>query len=304
MKTTKFLFILLLPMLFGQGVKGQGYEFAPIGATWYYEYNYLLSYGYIKIESVGDTTIQTKNCKILQKTSFGHTYPGYYETINMGREYIFSDTNAVYYYRNNFFYTLFEFGPIGTSWNVVGNSMMNNADSGTVYVDSISVEMINGTLRNVLFLKSTPHSCIGWDNAKIIEGIGVANEYFFPDYIDCVVDANEGSAFRCFFIGDTLIYSTTTANNCNFINQIDEHEIFEINIYPNPAHGEIYLEYPKDFLIAKIKLYAITGRLIKTFPKEEKQLNISSLPPGLYILYVEANGKKFREKIIIDNLKK
>jgi hypothetical protein len=99
---------------------------------------------------------------------------------------------------------------------------------------------------------------------------------------------------------DTLYFTVDTLSG--FLNENFSERT--LNVYPNPAHGEIYLEYPKDFLIAKIKLYAITGRLVKTFPKEEKQLNISSLPPGLYILYVEANGKKFREKIIIDNLKK
>jgi hypothetical protein len=115
--------------------------------------------------------------------------------------------------------------------------------------------------------------------------------------------------YLCASIGcvswDTLYrnieFTVTEVNSLFEINNIYDKPI---KVYPNPALNQINIKYPNDLIISSIKLYAITGRLIKTFPKEEKQLNISGLPAGLYILYVEANGKIFREKIIIDNLKK
>ena len=43
--------------------------FAPIGATWYYSEGFAFSgvIGYSRIESIGDTIINTKACKILKK---------------------------------------------------------------------------------------------------------------------------------------------------------------------------------------------------------------------------------------------
>jgi hypothetical protein len=76
MKTTKFLFILLLPMLFVQGVKGQGY--VPLLDT-VKQWNIVEgNYGYhtyIYRVSDKDTVINTKKYNIIEGYFYGSNYP-------------------------------------------------------------------------------------------------------------------------------------------------------------------------------------------------------------------------------------
>lgn len=43
-------------------------EFAPIGATWWYNYEYFSGSGYLQLQSVSDTVISGVNCRKITKT--------------------------------------------------------------------------------------------------------------------------------------------------------------------------------------------------------------------------------------------
>ncbi len=64
MKTLAALFFILF---FTGYCKGQTNEFAPIGAKWWYGYQDFFTVGYFTIESIGDTLIEGKTCRILLK---------------------------------------------------------------------------------------------------------------------------------------------------------------------------------------------------------------------------------------------
>lgn len=68
----------------------------------------------------------------------------------------------------------------------------------------------------------------------------------------------------------------------------------KVKIYPNPV---------KDFLnidaknIDWIKIYDVSGKLVKTFSKQSK-INISELPKGNYLTEISENGKISKQKFI------
>ncbi len=72
----------------------------------------------------------------------------------------------------------------------------------------------------------------------------------------------------------------------------------QFRIYPNPAKGYVFIEHldDQDFQILEISISDISGRKIHSFPGEpkiEKQVNISDLNNGVYLLNVHFKTSKF-----------
>ena len=79
-----------------------GQEWAPTGATWYFDhYDGMPPYLTI-ITSIGDTSIDNVNCKILntsqinRKSDDGLTY--YWDTIYISRDYLYYTNDTIYHY--------------------------------------------------------------------------------------------------------------------------------------------------------------------------------------------------------------
>ena len=72
----------------------------------------------------------------------------------------------------------------------------------------------------------------------------------------------------------------------------------EIQLYPNPAQSIISIK--TNSLVYGINLFAMNGKLVKTFNTKEKQLSISEIASGIYFLKLEiANGIVIK-KIIVE----
>ena len=69
----------------------------------------------------------------------------------------------------------------------------------------------------------------------------------------------------------------------------------EIAIYPNPANDYIYLTTDKN---AAVRLYDISGRLVKTQNYTANGINISDLNTGIYLAEITIAGTKSIQKII------
>jgi hypothetical protein len=72
-----------------------------------------------------------------------------------------------------------------------------------------------------------------------------------------------------------------------------------INIYPNPTSGTIYLDYNSN-LHLQIKIFDYKGKLVLS-QKDTQQINVHTLPDGIYLLELEdiTNKEKVTEQIII-----
>ncbi|NOT38757.1 MAG: T9SS type A sorting domain-containing protein [Saprospiraceae bacterium] len=74
----------------------------------------------------------------------------------------------------------------------------------------------------------------------------------------------------------------------------------EIELYPNPTTGDIYLHsLPSTLNIKDIKIYNIHGLECPfSFDSEIQKLYVTNLKPGIYFIELSVNGTKSRHKII------
>jgi hypothetical protein len=183
MKKLLFLFPLLLPVLLAAQV-----EFAPLGATWYFEDNapplpWKLSY--IKVEVTGIDTIQGRACKRIEsKNIYGYSDWGcsFYAPLLQ----TYQENGRVFSYHDGDFYLLYDFNAnAGDSW-VIHNPPLTLGDSLVVEVDSVSFITTNGTTLKVQHVSNPglgPGELLEWGSI-IVEGIGNTG-FIAPQYGVC-----------------------------------------------------------------------------------------------------------------------
>lgn len=90
-------------------------------------------------------------------------------------------------------------------------------------------------------------------------------------------------------------------HSCN--NKVTEHELIKLSerpfVYPNPAKNYIAI-YHYNFKNFNYRIYNFETKLMGSGKSENKSINISNLPSGLYILEVEANGMVNTFKVVKD----
>lgn len=74
---------------------------------------------------------------------------------------------------------------------------------------------------------------------------------------------------------------------------IEDPLIAKTKVYPNPTTGNLYIESE---LTTEAQIFSIDGQLVRHFEASElnNSLDISSLPPGLYILRILATGESIK----------
>ena len=81
----------------------------------------------------------------------------------------------------------------------------------------------------------------------------------------------------------------------------DASQPLHATFYPNPASDVVLIENQKDST-TEFSIYDLTGRIIQNGtlqPGEVKQLNVSALPKGVYILNFNNKGFAHTEKLIV-----
>ncbi len=292
---TTLLFLMMVCVVEGQ-------FWAPAGATWYFSINNSMSTGYMKVEYVSDTLVQGKICKALERTQYVYTWPGYYDTTTIGKIFTYAEGGKVYYFSNNEFYTLYDFdAPPGSTWKVHG---LGNLDTGRVHVDSVGTMVLqNDTLRWIA-VSPVSGSCIGWWSGKIVERIGNINEYLFPQYVDCVMDANEAESFRC-YSDQTFPLFKMVSGPCDEIiqglNELSQENTLQI--YPLPATHTINADFRHPTVtIEYFEIFSPQGTKVASYscqPLEPILANISGLKPGVYlIIFYSSDGNAITKKLI------
>ncbi len=84
---------------------------------------------------------------------------------------------------------------------------------------------------------------------------------------------------------------------CNALNT-DSFALNNARLYPNPSNDMVTVETELD--IQKIEIYTILGKNVLTF-KNTKQLNVSSLHGGIYLLKLFSDGATVTKKIVVSN---
>ena len=299
----KLYLLLLFPLsLFAQ-------QWAPAGATWYYGVSVWTTAGYYKIEYVGDTTISSIQCKELKKTFYVQNLAFLTsDTAPIGTEYTYADSNKVYIFKRNQFYTLYDFSAkVGETWTVPEIKHYNSCDTvGVVRVDSIgSMNINNQNLRYICISLADTSQKWGW-NAKIVERIGPINSYLFPvkfDYCGMQLDEiAEGGNFRCYSDNTPFAYSSNIVPICDFITAVKsiDKNSNQINIYPNPASNKFTIEMDNLKEPYTLEILNTMGQVVlnKQITNKIEQIDLSGQAAGVYFVKVQTGNNTVVKKII------
>lgn len=90
-----------------------------------------------------------------------------------------------------------------------------------------------------------------------------------------------GNNFDWFTLGDIEGLYEIDAE-CESLGIEDQNFINNITIYPNPARDILNIELANATTIQKVEILSITGQILKSFGSYNENLDISSLPKGLY----------------------
>lgn len=79
----------------------------------------------------------------------------------------------------------------------------------------------------------------------------------------------------------------------------DTETIEDLAIYPNPvSNGKIYITSKKN-LSKDIEIFDVLGKKIYSTSIFGKELNISKLSPGIYILKIKENNSTATRKLVV-----
>jgi len=132
-----------------------------------------------------------------------------------------------------------------------------------------------------------------------IEGIGSIKDLFIPFTYEF-----EWQYYTLCFTETTayFINSPNGEDSCHYWLPLGLHEINLniINLYPNPASKTIYIKTNLVTQNGFVNIYNSTGQLVihKRIEKDELEINIERIKPGLYIVeYVNSDRKQYSKFI-------
>jgi hypothetical protein len=279
--------LLLLALFFCSLSFAQNW--APAGAKWHYTY-IGFGIGYVEIANVGDTIIAGQTCQKLQKTFNGLQFGVTPTTYIFDTTYTYENNGVVYVLEQNQWKTLYNFNAtVGEHWPMAplpefGGCTVNSQ----LKVLATGTKVINAqTLKYLVLDFCNPDLTSQGFQDTIIEKIGFTGSYMLPfDMCTMAFDGNEGGPFRCYSDNNFSTYKPFYANDCEFLVGLNENQMLELAIYPNPSSGKFTIEAP---LVAGqvIELYNLNGQQV--FSQEILNSGLSqtleiNLTPGMYVL--------------------
>ncbi len=294
-----FLFLIFL------GIKTYAQtniEFAPVGAKWYFDFGVCLppaqqamDLAYVKFECIGDTLIDTMQCKIINKYR-EYDYHGKLE-VPLSKNYIlYCKEKKVYEVENGEKYLLYDFTrEVGEYW------VLPKYDD-TLYVEKIdTIELSNGEFSKRYVCKRTNEML--FYGAYIYERFG-SDIYFFP--ANTRIPPMEGRDLRCYCEGEELIHTTNINRPCDYVSVGITEKSLETHMkIQNPVNDIISISLSDATVqkgIKQIKIYDMLGQNIFTLQEitsSNIQIPFSNYPPGIYIINITMkNLSSISHKII------
>jgi outer membrane protein assembly factor BamB len=283
MKSILLFFALFLSSL------SYAQNWAPAGAKWHYTYIGFSS-GYVEIANVGDTIIAGQTCQKLQKTFNGLQFGVTPTTYIFDTSYTYENNGVVYVLEQNQWKTLYNFNAaVGEHWPMAPLPEFSGCTvNSQLKVLATGTKVINAqTLKYLVVDFCNPDLTSQGFQDTIIEKIGFTGSYMLPfDMCTMAFDGNEGGPFRCYSDDNFSTYKPFYANDCEFLVGLDENQMIELAIYPNPSAGKFTIEAP---LVSGqvIALYNLNGQQVFKEDILNSVLNQTleiNLAPGMYVL--------------------
>ena len=162
-----------------------------------------------------------------------------------------------------------------------------------MYNDLESLDLSNNTVLTMYSLYNNNLSSL-----NVANGNNTNFTYFSANYnpnLTCIqVDDDVWSTTNWTLVGA----QTSFSKNCSDSSSVGINDLaFEnISVYPNPTNGIINLNVSEE--LSTIKIMDLTGKTIKVFNAEAKQLDISNFTAGIYFLEIANAERKSVVKIV------
>ena len=229
-------------------------------------------------KAYGDTIINAKNYKFL--------YKGYWYYFGEKYGYLREDTTTGKLW----------FLSLDNKEQVIMDLSLVKADTFTFPND------IQYTVDAVFYKagkKYIAFNGVSKDSVFFIEGIGPSNFLSFNQ-----VTFPEWAKIRCKFDDHKLVFHDQSYRNCiDTITGIDEKQINNFIVYPNPVSKELFVEGNFKAKGYNLELYSVKGELVKTECLDSRinqyRVDVSNLKNGIYILHLIATSGKYEEQVII-----
>jgi len=306
MRTIIFTLLIIFPIFsFAQ-------NWAPIGAKWTYDHEYGMSPYLTTIESVKDTLVLNKLCRLLvtKQTDELMRQDGsyYWSTMNISKDIIYTSHDTVFHYDSfdNSFYPLYLMNVQKNDKVLVREKVVPCTKN--VYfcsrfeyvVDSISSLSLQGQNLKLIYNSLTPTSEWGFnqsrnlENYPILEKIG-SLKYFFG--VNGKVLSLEGDiqCLRCYNDAQISYKAGYWSKECDYLRPLNgpssvlDNLDNKIIVSPNPFDSYFRIKIGRPIEYA---LYDSFGKLLKQ--GKEKQVNTTSLPNGLYLLRLTIDNKEVK----------
>lgn len=149
-------------------------------------------------------------------------------------------------------------------------------------------------------------SLIGLGNiaSSTIESLSIGNNHYLSTCeVQSICDylANPGGSVEIYdnAIGCNSPEEVQDSCIANGVN-IDEQSIPDnVKLYPNPANQELNIS-TEGFALDQVAIYTLTGQQVLQERPVYGTIDISHLPPGMYIVEVSVENRSFRQKLLVE----
>jgi hypothetical protein len=226
------------------------------------------------------------------------TISNYKGLTSLGLVHLKSINGSLELSQNYFVKDIHDFGNLSS---IQGDLIINKCNAVTNLRGLNNLVSIGGSLE--ISENNALSSLVGIDSIDA-GSISNLNITFNPMLSECEVKS------VCDYLfdpsGDIEIHSNY--NGCNNYIEIENactasvNEITQecpISLFPNPASNELYITMEPDEEIAMIRIYNQLGRQIRSSEVIHNPIDISALPPGLYLVEVDYRGSSIKERLVV-----
>jgi hypothetical protein len=163
-------------------------------------------------------------------------------------------------------------------YSVIGTDLNGCQNTATIDLSVIpNPEISTSILGNILTVSTNDNCSFQWYNCNSEIQVGQTSETFL------------GQLNQEYYVQATSPEGCFTNSDCLLVLSVDKREVEEFIIYPNPSNGNLTLNNIDQFPI-RILLYDISGKLVCDQVLIGKQLDISNLESGSYMISIPELG--------------
>ncbi len=146
----------------------------------------------------------------------------------------------------------------------------------------------------------------GLENLESIDGTGFqvygCTQLESIDGLDCYFASAEFKSSLGYNYYVDNYFTAAAQKSCSSNDpstSVDEDITKEVGFYPNPAKNILYIENSE--AVESVRIFDLTGQLIKTKQHECSNINLENIRPGIYIIELNVDANHcIRHKLVIE----